>query len=457
MTSARWRTTALVAGYVLVCLIWGTNWVAIKLAVTDMPPMLASGLRFLMAAPVLMLVCRLAGKPILFARDQLHFAVFVTIAYFCLPYFLLNYAEQSISSGLTAICFSTIAILIVLLSVPILGTRIGVTELLGVLIAMAGLLALILRLDRVSATSGVAVLAALGAAGLHAFSYVLIKRDGSAIHTLTLNTLPVLVAGVLLVGMSLLVERPTAAAFTTTSIGATVHLALVASVIGLVVYFALLQRLSALTMSFVFVVFPLLAQLFSHFADGVPIGPIDAALILVIMAAMGWTLWGQQTKARIAAPWRPSESQLQTMYADAMARYPEEACGFCHAERVHLSVNQLADEARRAHSPSRRTAVTGFAFETSDLLALARSFDEDDPARLIYHSHPDAGAYLSQEDQSFAVLDRQPAFPVLHLVIDVTAEGVRGSRLFDFDSAAGRYVEVAVFGKPEPAPLEAAR
>ncbi|MBO9522478.1 MAG: EamA family transporter [Nocardioidaceae bacterium] len=440
-------TVLVVLGYALVCAIWGTNWVAIKLAVTGMPPLLAAGLRFVFAAPVLLTICRLAGKPIFVRRAQVPYLVFVTLNYFTLPYLFLNLAEQHISSGLTAICFSMISLLIVVLGVPILGARIGLGEGLGVVVSFVALVLLLSRSTEISAGNRWAVAGALLAAAMHALSYVLIKRYGADVHTLTLNSLPVAAAGILLVLASLAFEHPSVADISATSLLATLHLALVASVIGLVVYFALLQRLSALTMSFVFVIFPLLAQVLSQVVDGTRMSGTELVLILAIVSAMACTLRLHHRRSADRA-WRPTASQLRQMYADALSRYPEEACGYCLTDEVRPCSNVLAVPSP-ANAVSQRSAATGYAFGSADLLELARSLDSPDPARLIYHSHPDVGAYLSEEDLHFAVQDGTATFPVLHLVIDAREDGVHGARLYEFSVARGTYVEAQAYEAAE--------
>ena len=39
--------------FISVCIFWGTTWMAMKIAVLTVPPILATGLRFLIASPVL--------------------------------------------------------------------------------------------------------------------------------------------------------------------------------------------------------------------------------------------------------------------------------------------------------------------------------------------------------------------------------------------------------------------
>ena len=449
--SHRDKPTALVAiGFTVVCLIWGSTWIAIKFAVADMPPLTASGLRFIVAAPVFLIACGVLRSPLRYPRGMGWFFIFMVGCYFTVPFFLFNFGELYVSSGLASICVSSVSILMIVFSIPILHTRITNTQLAAVLIAFIALGALIVYSRGVAVTSIWGVVALLGAAVIHALAYIMIKRHGTAMHTLTLNTLPMAVGGVLLTGLGLLVERPGADAFTTRAIGATLYLGVVASVIGFAVYFWLIQRMTTVTVSFAFVLFPIIAQFLAVVMEGTKFGWVDAGLTLVILGAFGITQWDQRkvVAPSVSADDQPTVAALKEVYRHAIAAYPAEACGFIRGGRVVDCANvieQLAQEQPEVFVRERRT---GYAFGVADLRELEKSFDTADPVRIIYHSHPDAGAYFSDEDHRFAVFEGIPVYPVRHLVVDTARDGVLGSRLYEFDVTQGRYTAIATYGKP---------
>ena len=447
---------AVVLLYVLVCLIWGTTWLGIKVAVTDMPPTTAAGLRFLVAAPVLIGLCLSMRLPLLFPRRLLGFSIFVTAGYFFLPYLLINIGEQYISSGLAAICFSTVSVLIVLFSAPILGTPLKLSQLAGIVVAVVALIALVLSVQQVSFRNPWGVIAVLCAATMHAFAYAWIKKLGREVHVLTLNTLPMAIGGALLLLLGVITDPPSAASFTTSSVTATIYLGLIASALGFLAYFWLLQRLSAVTMSFIFVIFPVIAQLFGIVIEGTPFSPVDLLLTLVIVAAFAWTQLSARGKPAAAKPAEeelpsvglPTAEQLAEIYASATRTYPRECCGYVRRSGVRECFNAIDELRSGGASEYERTARTGYAFASGDLLKIARSFDSDDPVVLIFHSHPDVGSYFSAEDQRHAVIDGRPVYPVDHLVVDASQDGVRGARKFRFSEQQARYVECGVYGAP---------
>ncbi|MCK9814350.1 EamA family transporter [Pseudomonas sp. MAFF 302046] len=255
--------------FLVVCLSWGTTWLGIKIAVESVPPLTAAGLRFLIAFPLFLGFALLRREPLMFPRPQRGFLVFVTLCYFGVPYYLLNYGEMHVSSGLTALLFSCMPVFILMFSAIFLREKIHASQVLGIAIGFTSLYLILrsqgLRLDHAEFFG---VLAILAAAVLHALCYVMTKKQGSAISVITYNTLPIGIAGLMLFVAGWVLETPDFHAITQRSWGALLYLGLVASVGGFIVYFMLLKRLSAIILSFVFIIFPVFAVIIGAWYEG---------------------------------------------------------------------------------------------------------------------------------------------------------------------------------------------
>jgi putative membrane protein PagO len=277
----------LLALYLAVVAIWGTTWVAIKTAVATVPPVTASGLRFAIAFPVLaVIVARLPGVPLRYPRGHRRLFALVTLAYFAVAFALMNLGSAAIPSGLAAVLFATVSIFIMILSVPLLGTAIGARQAGGVAVALAALAALIANQIGLSGhVHPLGVLALLGAAVLHALVYVLLKRDAGAISPLTLNALPMGLAGLLLCVAGLALETPDLHAISAESLLSLVYLGAIASVVGFLAYFQLLRHLGPVPLSLVFVLFPLVAQVAAVVSGERPMGAASLALLVLVLLA----------------------------------------------------------------------------------------------------------------------------------------------------------------------------
>jgi len=111
-------------------------------------------------------------------------------------------------------------------------------------------------------------------------------------------------------------------------------------------------------------------------------------------------------------PLIPSE-QLEEIYSHAREGFPLECCGYVTDRRVVRCTNVDA-------------SATSFAIGGRALLDFAKSFDGPEPARVLYHSHTNGRAYISATDRAQA-----GNYPVRHLVVGVTADGITEAALFD--------------------------
>jgi len=127
---------------------------------------------------------------------------------------------------------------------------------------------------------------------------------------------------------------------------------------------------------------------------------------------------------------------LQCIYEHARAEYPRECCGFIHSSGIVVKCRNAQDDFHAADPDEYpRTSANGYCFGMTDQLLIAKSMDAADPVRIIYHSHPDAGAEFSNADRQAALFDGRPAYSDLsYLVIDCRASGVAGAELYEFQS-----------------------
>jgi [CysO sulfur-carrier protein]-S-L-cysteine hydrolase len=119
---------------------------------------------------------------------------------------------------------------------------------------------------------------------------------------------------------------------------------------------------------------------------------------------------------------------LATIYEHARSSFPDECCGYLVGPRDGASVDgavMCRNAQRDGDHPTNpeRGADTGFVIAGGELLAFAKTFDSERPARVVYHSHTNGRAYFSEVDRAVSAGETGPFYPVQHLVVGVTAEG----------------------------------
>ncbi|MFZ4635662.1 MAG: DMT family transporter [Saprospiraceae bacterium] len=124
----------------VICLIWGTTYVAIKIAIRDFPPFLLVGLRQTLGGLVLLLYAWYLGKAILPNKTYLGKQALMGLLTITGGNGFITWGLQYVSSGLSAVIGSLTPVVVVLISLMWRGgEKVSLRTLLGVLIGFIGL------------------------------------------------------------------------------------------------------------------------------------------------------------------------------------------------------------------------------------------------------------------------------------------------------------------------------
>src|SRR5688572_17670499 len=135
---ARGLATVDLGLYAGTVLIWSTTWLALKFQLGTVDPQVSIVWRFLIAAPLLFAVCRIAGAPILFPPAMhLRFAALGLFLY-STNFILFYNAGHYVVSGLLSVIFSLASLTNILLAIVLLGEPLRPRVALGALLGLAG-------------------------------------------------------------------------------------------------------------------------------------------------------------------------------------------------------------------------------------------------------------------------------------------------------------------------------
>jgi len=125
------------------CLVWGSTWIAMKVGVEAVPPVLFAGTRFIGAGTLLLAWAHLRGERILVRReDWLRFAA-VTVLMTALSYALIFWGAVHVSSGLAAVIdLSFLPIALLGIAVALGEERFDMRRALAIGLGVAGLVIL---------------------------------------------------------------------------------------------------------------------------------------------------------------------------------------------------------------------------------------------------------------------------------------------------------------------------
>ena len=158
----------------------------------------------------------------------------------------------------------------------------------------------------------------------------------------------------------------------------------------------------------------------------------------------------------LPAPVEIGTDILQEIYREARISFPAECCGWLSGARdgarVSLVRSCINDQASGNHpTVAERTSEAAYVLSGEDLLALNRSFDGEEPALVIYHSHPNGRAYLSETDRQVATSPwgDEPAYPVQQVVIGIDEHRVVEAAQFAWSEEEKGFVEIARYAGAE--------
>jgi drug/metabolite transporter (DMT)-like permease len=270
--------------FLLVCLIFSTTWLAIRVGLADFRPLGSAGLRYAVALPIL-LACAFAWKLAWPATPRAWVdPLILAFTMFTIPYALIYYAEQTVPSGLAAVLFATHAFFVAILShyllhdEPLTPSRVA-----GVILGFVGLL--VVFRDRIGGGhSWIGETAIVACAAIQAGSSMLVRRTRHPLHPVVLSCIGAGIAAFVLLASSFAFEGGPVRRYTAEGIGAILYLAVFGSVIAFTATIRLIQVLGANRVAMTVYVTPVAALLWGNLLLGETLGGgllVGAALVVV--------------------------------------------------------------------------------------------------------------------------------------------------------------------------------
>jgi drug/metabolite transporter (DMT)-like permease len=288
--------------YGLLVLIWSSTWVAIKIGLEDVPPLLSAGVRFGIAGVGLLALAAALGRSL---RTDVKLAAVLGLLPFATAYGLIYWGEQYVPSGLAAVLFGVMPLYsATIASVALADEPLRARLLAGIAVALGGLaLAFSESLALGDAKWAAAAATACALAPLAAaIGNVAIKRRGRRLDPIALNGWAMLGGGAVLLAASVPTEDWGTAALTGRSVGSVAYLAIIGSAVPFVTLTRLLGELPAVTMSYIALLIPFGALAFgAAFYDE----RITAVALVGALLVAGGLLIAQWPRRRaVAAPAR---------------------------------------------------------------------------------------------------------------------------------------------------------
>lgn len=254
--------------FLILCCIWGSTWLFIKLGLRDLPPITFAATRFLLASSILFAIIKVRGVALPRGRGDWSLLLKTGVLAFALNYGLLFWGEQHISSGLAAVLQATIpafGMLIAHLYLP--GERLDARKMAGVLLGVVGVGVIFSNQLGAEGTRALAGSAAVVAgAACAAWANVLVKAKGTSLDPAVLALGQMVCGFVPLACYALAFEGdPSKMRWTALAVVCLLYLTLVGSVAAFLLYYWLVRKIDVTKTMLIALVTPLAAVLLGMF------------------------------------------------------------------------------------------------------------------------------------------------------------------------------------------------
>lgn len=248
--------------WLVLCAIWGSTWLFIKLGLRDLPPVTFAGIRFVIASLILLSIVLIRGRRIPRARADWVLIAVTGLLAFAINYGLLFWGEQHISSGLAALLQTTIpAFGLLIAHVHLPSERMTMAKVFGVILGIVGVGVIFsnqLHSEGPQALWGSAAI--VFGAFCVAYANVLVKARGGHLDAAMLaagqmffGLIPLLLVGISMEGNPLYFH------WTVMALVALLYLVLVGSVVAFLLYYWLVRNMDVTKTMLISLVTPLVA------------------------------------------------------------------------------------------------------------------------------------------------------------------------------------------------------
>ncbi len=231
--------------YAVVCVVWGSTYLFIKLGVAVLPPYLLGGVRFSIAGTAFLAWCLATGRRLPRGAAEFGRLALAGVLFLVVGNGLLNTAERHLSSGLAALLLVTFPLwTTAFATIGHRGERMSPLGWAGLAVGLAGVALLVKPFERVE-SSWLGVALAMGAALSWAVGTVYAGRRLRGVDPLVASAVEVAVAGPLMLLVHALFEADAPIQWGGQAWLAVGYLALMGSIVGFTAFAYITAHMSS--------------------------------------------------------------------------------------------------------------------------------------------------------------------------------------------------------------------
>jgi drug/metabolite transporter (DMT)-like permease len=244
--------------YLLLCLIWGSTWLAIRASLESLTPFISLGSRFVLALFFILILMKIRGVALQKDKESVRLYFLMGFLSFVIPFGLVYWAEQFVPSGLASVLFGVYPFFVALFSFFRLPDEsIGKLKIIGMSLGIVVIFSDSFATDFSNLLLGMIAVALSGI--IQAWIAVTLKKSGNHLNPLSMNFIPMLIAGFSGLAVGLLFEDISKVRIDNTAIISVLYLAFFGSVVTFTSFYWLMKKINVVLLSLIAFITPIVA------------------------------------------------------------------------------------------------------------------------------------------------------------------------------------------------------
>lgn len=252
--------------YIVLCFIWGSTWLAIRFGLESLTPLFSAGLRFSLASVFILILMKI--KSVSIQKDSVSIRLYLLMGFFSfvIPFGLVYWAEQFVPSGMASVLFAVYPFFVLIFSsMRMPSESIGAYKIIGTILGFSGIVVIFSDSFEMNFSDYLLGMFACVLSGtMQAWIAVSIKKFGHHLHPLSMNFVPMLIAGISMLLIGFFFEDLTSLKFDENAVLSIIYLAFFGSVITFTSFYWLLKRINVVIISLIAFITPIVALILGY-------------------------------------------------------------------------------------------------------------------------------------------------------------------------------------------------
>ena len=247
--------------YAMLCFIWGSTWLAIRLGLESLTPIFSAGLRFSLASVFIFVLMKIRGVRLQTDKVSLRLYLIMGFFSFVIPFGLVYWAEQFVPSGLASVLFAVFPFFVAIFSYFFIShTSIDRFKIIGIILGFSGIVIIFSDSFGGDITDYlIGMIAIVLSATMQAGIAVTMKKYGNHLNPLSMNFVPMAIAGIFMILLGVFLENISSNRYGVEAVLSILYLAFFGSVLTFTSYYWLMKRLNVVILSLLTFITPITA------------------------------------------------------------------------------------------------------------------------------------------------------------------------------------------------------